>query len=719
VKPLDLLELFDKGASAYVFIATYDFDPQFFERRMLGRKTFASADRIVIFMDSGRYHEMLRNGLTVSGFNRRYLVIPMDRSPGAFHPKLYLAIGEKRTDCLIGSNNCTAGGIAYNMELSSAFSVQADSARATDITSRNVVRQIYETMRTYSVDAPHLHNVLDDELFLPIETKFPWLKRDLPLPQCDIELLTSHSVPLWGQLTKRLEAQAVRKITVIAPFYDREIGLLKRLRQSWPSASLTIVAQQKYATLAGKKLAKLFTSNRKDRLLAVSPKPGRRLHAKAFAFETRDATFWLTGSPNATLAALDGKNSEAAIWFQSKERADVLLEDDDIPFKEIKPSEFEAGTDPEPSNDREPLGLRLRSAILSDNGALECTFEASDSLNELTLRVRNYNETLPVLSFPLRRSSGLVLLDLTENQIAQIRVAAICEIKGKEDTGLEVLSNPVALVQLYHLLRERPAQSGGGNALKTITETGENLVPYVDSLGSVREAIEFFDNCSIRFHDGEDGSRKGNRGDWKPRDPFKPDTPVNWLNVPAGSSTDEFREAIWNFVQRHQGEKLYRHVRRGNLNGLPNFLDIFRTLNSLLLTYHGRAIDQGGSVIPFAFVTKGIMDSLELLIGPFEEREDQYEGNGFIAAILTNISGDKEIVRERLREERVAEMIGAAVEAMVEVRMKARKMVSFDGWSTNRLRWVSNWIKLRGLATPTAAEIRAAALEYMPAQRAA
>jgi hypothetical protein len=51
MKPLDLIEFFEKGASAFAFIATYEFDPQFFERRLLGRKTFASADRLVIFMD--------------------------------------------------------------------------------------------------------------------------------------------------------------------------------------------------------------------------------------------------------------------------------------------------------------------------------------------------------------------------------------------------------------------------------------------------------------------------------------------------------------------------------------------------------------------------------------------------------------------------------------------------------------------------------------------
>ena len=57
MKPLDLLEFFDKGASAFAFIATYEFDPQFFEGRMLGKKSFAVADRLVIFMDRGRYQE--------------------------------------------------------------------------------------------------------------------------------------------------------------------------------------------------------------------------------------------------------------------------------------------------------------------------------------------------------------------------------------------------------------------------------------------------------------------------------------------------------------------------------------------------------------------------------------------------------------------------------------------------------------------------------------
>jgi hypothetical protein len=56
---------------------------------------------------------------------------------------------------------------------------------------------------------------------------------------------------------------------------------------------------------------------------------------------------------------------------------------------------------------------------------------------------------------------------------------------------------------------------------------------------------------------------------------------------------------------------------------------------------------------------------------------------------------------------------------MVQVRMKARKLAALDPWSTNRLRWVSNWIKQRGLDVPIAADVRSSTLEYMPTRLAA
>jgi hypothetical protein len=362
----------------------------------------------------------------------------------------------------------------------------------------------------------------------------------------------------------------------------------------------------------------------------------------------------------------------------------------------------------------------LGSAVLAESGVLECELEAPDASQRLALRVRNVNEALPVFSLPVRRIvQGKVSVELDENQITQIRGAAICEVKGMVTPGQEAISNPVALVQLYQLLRERPVHRGGRDPLRRIEETGENLVPYVDSLGSVREAVEFFNSCSIRFFEGESASHSMRRDLWKPRDPFKPDTPSNWLNVPVGGSVEDLRNAIGDFVERHQWQKLYKHVRRGNLIGLPNFLDIFLTLNGLLFTYNQRVMGSAGAVIPFGFVTTGVMTNLELLIGPFERREDAYEGNGFVSAIHANMVGERAMVRERLREERVPQMLRAAVEAMIDVRAKARKMPALDHWAMNRLRWVSEWIRTQGLDQPTAGDVRSAGLEYLPEQKAA
>jgi hypothetical protein len=717
MRALDLLEQFDKGSAAFGFVATYEFEPQFFERRILAKRAFGSADRLVVFMDRGRYRELINRGLSVSGFNRRYLVVPMDRAPASFHPKLYLALGDKRADGMIGSNNCTNAGIAYNFELCSIFSLVADKNHANDLEARSVLRQIYEAMKVFAVDAGNLKEVIEAEFFKPIEDHFPWLHPKVAIPRAAVELIHSHKHPIWTELVKRLEGRTVRKITVISPFYDQELGFLKQLKKRWPAAVLTIVAQQDYATLAGKQLAKLFEGG-KHRLFAASPPPGRRLHAKAFAFETDGGTLWLSGSPNATLAAFDGRNTEAALWLSTKEKPQELLDESGFGLEKIAPAEFKAGPEQEPKNAHRPTSvIVLNSAVLAESGVLECEVEIPDSVQGLTLRVRNVNEALPVFSIPIRRVvDGKALAELDENQIAQIRSAAICEIKGSIKGVPEILSDPVALVQLYQLFRERSSHKGVRNPLRGIEETGENLVSYVDGLGSVRDAVEFYNNCNIRFFDGESLPHGMRREKWKPRNPFKPDTPPNWLKTPIGGSADDLRKAIVEFVERHQWQKLYKHVRRGNLNGLPNFLDIFRTLNQLLFAYHGRP----GAIIPFGFITAHVMTNLELLIGPFEVNDESaYEGNGFIAAIQENVQGDSAVVRERLHEERVPQMLRAAVEAMVDVRAKARKMATLDAWAMSRLRWVSEWIESEGLDPPTAEDVRAAGLEYLPEQQAA
>jgi len=716
IKPIDFLDHFDKAAGTIGFIATYEFNPQFFERRLLAKRGFGSAERVVVFMDRGRYQELIATGLSVSGFNRRYLVVPIDRTPYVFHPKLYLALSTTRVDAAVGSNNCTNAGIAYNVETCSTFAVKAEKAEADDADARSVIRQVFDAMREFAADAGPLHDTLEKEFLFPAESAVPWLSRNVAMPTGSVELVHSHRQPLWIHLRAKLRELKTRKITIVSPFFDPDLALLSKLRSQWPGASLSIVAQEDYATLPGVRLRKLLTQPR-DALYSAEIKPGRRLHAKAFAFETSKGTHWITGSANATKAAFDGGNTEAVLWFATEDGTSTFLDTGPFKLKKIDPKSFRPGKEQEPRNDSAgAAGPTLDAAILEKAGQLVCQASAIGHMRNIVVRIRNFNEVAPVLALPVSfDGNGRSFCALEEDQIAQLRGTALCQLKGIDETGQEIISNEMAVVQLQQLLKERSGAGGPRSTLLAITETGEDLVPYVDSLGSVREAVEFFNHCSIRFSDGENEGR-GFRNDlWKPRDPFKPDAPPNWSTVLAGGSLEDLRKAILEFVERHQWEKLNKHVRRGNLNGLPNFLDIFRTLNALLLTYHRRKLGDRGEVIPFGFVIRGIMINLELLIGPFENGEaDWYEGRGFVSSIFSNLRGDSQLVRERLQEERVPQMVRAAVEAMIRSRMRARKLTTLDTWSKDRLRWTRHWVKRLGLDEPTPDEVRTAAMEYAP-----
>jgi len=238
----------------------------------------------------------------------------------------------------------------------------------------------------------------------------------------------------------------------------------------------------------------------------------------------------------------------------------------------------------------------------------------------------------------------------------------------------------------------------------------------MDQLGSKREVIEFLNHVNIKFDDGQSGMGHPALSFWKPRDPFKPDMPKGWLSMADGVTDEDMRAAIWAFVLRHQRDKLIKHVRRGNLNGLRNFLDIFRTLNSILLAFNKRKTNLGVPIIPHAYLTTGMIKNLELLIGPIKAADVQI---GFVDAVKANLGAEREILRALLKRERVAEMVCAAVEALIDVRRAALNRPLEDRWSSARLFWVHSWIEANGLGSPTPEDIAIAKQEYGPIALAA
>src|SRR5262249_54166301 len=121
-------------------------------------------------------------------------------------------------------------------------------------------------------------------------------------------------VSLAKQVEHALAGQAVRRLVVVAPFFDRALRGLDALREALSPEEVSFVLQPEKVSLPGEALVGApVTAYR------FAPEGGQRsarayLHAKLYLLETDDREYCLWGSPNCSAAALAGQgNFETAL----------------------------------------------------------------------------------------------------------------------------------------------------------------------------------------------------------------------------------------------------------------------------------------------------------------------------------------------------------------------------------------------------------------------
>lgn len=703
---VDFLDFLKKGRGKFAFVATYEFDPQFFERRILCAPAFDGAS-VVVFVDEDRYREILLAGRQGEGFDRNYFVIPISRERGVFHPKLYMSIGDKKALASVGSNNCTSAGTGHNFELVSTLESSSGEERGAEAC---LISSIFRQFLQYAREAGPVSRWLEREIFDHAVADYPWLNAAHPTGAADnIEFLSSHESPLWPQVVARLGGTDIRLVTLLSPFFGKDLRIIERIRALWPAAAVRIVSQSGYSNLPVEEFVALRDRLGNIELFSASPqKAGRNMHAKALALESADCTYWLAGSANMSNAALAGGNSEACLWFSTKQTADEALQHDELTFAPLDPEKFTAAAIEEPIPAAEqPHGLKLNSLILTDEGQLLVSGSVPAKASDVKLRIFKRHETLPTFSWKVGAPATDITLALKEGESAKFDRPAIGQLQGIVD-GHEVTSQPCSVKQLPRLLRDRSSGSAAGNRLQRILENGDGLIEYVDALDGIDAAIDFMNNTTIRFRD--DGRSGGAGGSvWRARDPFSGDVPDHWAMGSSGGSVIELREAIWDFVQRHIGMRLERHVGRGNLAGLGNFLDIYRIICRVLLTWHHRKIGEE-AVIPCPFVTTGMQEILSALIGA--RGGEQADLPGYGRALMISLSADKDLVRAELDRHRVAALVRTTLEEMIRARALSLKRSTDDSWSQTRRDWVSDWIGELQLCLPSEGDLQEIGAEF-------
>jgi hypothetical protein len=439
----------------------------------------------------------------------------------------------------------------------------------------------------------------------------------------------------------------------------------------------------------------------------------RRLHAKLVAWEAGGKTGCLAGSANFTTAAFDARNVEVCLLLADASDLVGGLFDGHFGKRAIALNDFVPGTqsEPEPGDD-ESADLRIVSAILSEEGQVRVSYRhcLDPKPNSLRLALRTPTEPRPRAFFTLPNATAGTATVTPPEAVLKDTDGTFLATLVAEVGGGQRQSDPVWVVQVARLTHE-PGGEGSSFAHSRIEETGEGLTEFLKELGKrkgVAAVIEYLRHTNIRFYDGG-GCLGGRRFRLRARDPFRPDVAPEWL-LDGLDESENLTKALYEFADRHENTRLRKHAKRGNINGIENFLDILTALVRLLYVYHA-----WGKLDWRAMVGR-VSKYLKLASRGIDSGDDSCEG--YLLTVNDNL-GNRRYLREVCGELNFLGHLWAALVIAQKVRFQPGEVGT--GWTPPKrpkecLPHVVEALREAavevGLDRPNAAQVRQALDEY-------
>lgn len=626
--------------SRYAFLATYQFDPVFFERVLLRTRPFKTARRILVLVDHREWTKTLVNRLPVSLVNTRYLVVPILVPKGVFHPKLFTFLSEDSATLICGSCNLTRSGFTHNLELVNRLPLRGGNLEsALDFYSQSLGLGFGD----WAVLAQDW--LLDARDEIALDEGF-----DKVPP--DARLIHSFGESLWSQLLAEVGDQTPQCLLVVSPFYDRELTLLKQWRQRWPECAVEFVAQQHTSTLP----PDVLLDYKNVRLYDLEER-SRTLHGKLVAWKADNGQWTaLTGSPNFTFPAFHGRNVETGLVFSLKADPRESLFGKDLLRLEANPGDFTPARldDEVVASNGQADPLLVHSVWLDATGKLHCTFSSDPPLSDrTTLLLRQRHRSDPDLALVVDETqleAGRFEVRLEREQLAGFRGAILVSLSSQTDHG-RLEGPPVWLADLRRLTRDKMEDQVRA-AEQSIQTDGEGLVELLMLVGRTdgsTAVCEYLSRLNIRYSEGKELTGKSNRFHVKLHDAFRADELPEW--VLKGTEIDpNIPEAIFNFFDRHFDQKLQKHVRYGKLTGMNNLRDIFLTLAKLLVAFReGLSPDK---------ICDRLCNLVQLVVWGFECGRSK---RGYLEVLADNLKGQPDLLRARVLENNLDGHLRAAL----------------------------------------------------------
>jgi hypothetical protein len=416
------MKLYDRfGARGFhsSFITTFGIDFDTYENVCLNRLRGAGCTNNFILPDSRMLSYALDGASVLPRYaGRLYVASGMPTRGGVFHCKLFLRLGRRSGELLVGSANMTAPGLAGNRELIGMVECGPE-----DSGERQIVASAWSYLdahvdRTQSATAQQI---------AWMRARTPWLADTEPAVGLTVlrdnsqaAFLTNDSETGIGRRFIDLIAERpVTRLIVISPYWDGSLAALTYLMTQLAPRETILLIEPKKRLFPSDALKDLPDLKLRD--ISVLD-PTRFFHAKAIIAQTAQADHVLFGSANCTNAALGtasspGINEEACLYRRLPPQFAIPL----LTIEKFLTSEHEIdhGTLEPPELDDD---IKLSSLSQRDPGRFECVYDtlvwwpaqntASDSVIELLDAERNQlpGQLVPVHSDPLPRRFRLPVL---------------------------------------------------------------------------------------------------------------------------------------------------------------------------------------------------------------------------------------------------------------------------------------------------------------------
>lgn len=276
----------------YALLTTYSIELGFFESFILNSLSSIGVKRISVFADGRRLAEALENAKE-SFIGKRYVVNPI-RLDAAFHPKLFLLLGQNAAKLYVSSANLTTSGICFNNEIVNEFIFDNNHPENLKVVSQAI--SFFEKLNTLSFGQ-------DRSLFDEIR-KLPYY--GMYNVNQSLYLLDSIDEPLLDQIQRII--QTADAIDIAVPYYDNGLSVIEEFINRFPNANIRVWLQN------GKSRFPMWKSE--DKRFAIMPyriissvHDGKTsendcfYHGKVFRFKNAEKSYVVYGSANCTKSA--------------------------------------------------------------------------------------------------------------------------------------------------------------------------------------------------------------------------------------------------------------------------------------------------------------------------------------------------------------------------------------------------------------------------------